>query len=139
MGDTGDTTEESSHVSFIMGERAINREVTDIIMELMETAPALIPNPDPGKPNLKQCHILWDHIGGVTKNVAPDATSFYWRDGVYVMTAMVNWQTEDQSEEAFAWTNLCKERLTPHALEGKAAYLNYIDGYLENWQGLLWQ
>lgn len=122
------------HVSFIMGEGAITREVTDIIMDLMATAPALIPNPDKSKPNLKQCHILWDHIGGVTKDVSPNATAFYWRDGVYVMTAMVNWQYPEQASKAFAWTQRCKELLTPFSLEGKAAYLNYIDGTLVNWQ-----
>ncbi|MFT6915363.1 MAG: FAD/FMN-containing dehydrogenase [Motiliproteus sp.] len=122
------------HVSFIMGEGAITREVTDIIMDLMGAAPALIPNPDPSKPDLNQCHILWDHIGGVTKNVASDATSFYWRDGVFVMTAMVNWQFAEQAAKAFSWTQRCKDLLTPFTLEGKAAYLNYIDSTLVNWQ-----
>lgn len=122
------------HVSVIMGEGAITPEVNDLIIELMECAPALMPNPDPEKPNLKQCHILWDNIGGVTKNVAKDETAFYWRDGAFVITAMVNWQTPEQSAEAFAWTQKCKDLLTPFALEGKAAYLNYIDGTLTNWQ-----
>lgn len=122
------------HVSFIMGEGAITPEVTDIIMELMESAPALTANPDPSKPAVKNAHILWDHIGGATKNVPKDATPFYWRDGVYVMTAMINWDKPEQSADAFAWAQRCKDKLTPYSLEGKAAYLNYIDGTLLNWQ-----
>ncbi len=122
------------HVSFIMAEGAITREVTNTIMELLETAPALIPNSDPTEPNKKQCHILWDNIGGVTKNIAKNATPFYWREGVYVMTAMIAWETEEQTPQAMAWSQRCKELLAPHSIEGKAAYLNYIDDTLDNWQ-----
>nr|WP_315463682.1 FAD-binding protein [uncultured Rhodoferax sp.] len=122
------------HVSFVLGEGAITPEVTDIILELMETAPPLIPNPEPGQPPLNKSHILWDHIGGVTKKVPADATAFFWRDGVYVMTAMINWQFPEQAAAAFAWTERCKEKLTPFCLEGQAAYVNYIDSTLQNWQ-----
>lgn len=122
------------HVSFIMGEKAITPKVNNIILDLLESAPALIANDDPAKPNLKNCHILWDNIGSFTSTIPAEQTAFYWREGVYVMTAMITWQTPNQASQAFEWAQRCKDLLTPFALEGKAAYVNYIDGTLTDWQ-----
>jgi len=122
------------HVSFIMGEGAIKTEVSDKISKLMAEAPALVPSRHDPSVMVKNAHILWDHIGKQTATVSPEDTPFYWREGEYVMTAAINWSKVEQTKEALRWANKCKEELTPFALEGKAAYVNYIDEYLENWQ-----
>lgn len=123
----------TNHISWIFGKRAITTKVTNKIIDLMQTAPALVKDPE-GGPNRKQCHLLWDHMGGKTETIAPDATPFYWRNGEYVMNAKISWSDNSQEEEALQWQQKCKDILTPYTLEGKASYLNYIDENLKNWQ-----
>lgn len=120
------------YVSFVLPDGAIVPEVTDQILELLETSPALVRGEDGGWVNKN--NILWDNIGGVTTLVPAEATAFPWRDGVYVMSAKAVWSEADQTAEAYAWTDRCREVFTPYAIEGKAAYLNYIDGSLTDWQ-----
>jgi FAD/FMN-containing dehydrogenase len=120
------------HVSFVLGHGAITPEVTGRIFELIDSSPALVDNP--GGADGNGCHILWDHVGGAASRVERDETAYFWRDGVYVMTAKVQWSNPHQQAEAMAWAEKCKEVLTPYTLEQKAAYLNYIDPTLKNWQ-----
>jgi len=122
-----------NHISWIFGKRAITTEVTNKIIDLMKEAPALIKDPK-GGPRRRNCHFLWDHMGGQTETIAPDATPFYWRNGEYVMNAKICWSDPSSKDEALQWQQKAKEILTPYTIEGKASYLNYIDENLDNWQ-----
>jgi len=115
------------HASVIIGEGGITKEVTDLIVSFIQESHTL--KGDPGR-----CHILWDHIGGATKKVAPGDTAFVWRDGVYVMTVLGRWTDPAMNQAYLDLVNKYKNALLPHAIQGKAAYLNYIDSTVENWQ-----
>ena len=120
------------HVSLIFAEGAITQEVSNIIHDLMLTSPALAKDKDGNL--VQKNHILWDHAGGVMKKIPSNATAYYWRDGVYVLTAKVQWSDRSQTAIAMKWANTVKEKLTPFALNQQASYLNYIDATLANWQ-----
>jgi len=121
------------HVSFILPKGVISEQfVTDLVM-LMKDSPRLGLKGESGK-RKNQCHILWDHIGGKTTETAPAATAFYWRGGEFVMTAKVVWSDPRDEAQALAWTTWCKEVLTKYAIDGQAAYINYIDAQLAGWE-----
>ena len=122
------------HSSFVLPDGAITPEVTDKIFDLIQNSPALVPSTDGSNKMLNKNHILWDNIGGATTTVGAKDTAFFWRDGVYVLTCKVQWSDPSQEVEAYAWATRCKEVLTPYCVKGKAAYLNYIDATLEDWQ-----
>lgn len=122
------------HMSIILEEGAITQEVTETILDLMKKAPTLSPGASPGATPLNKCRIVWDHIGGATLRVSRDATPFPWRDGAYILDAMAQWGSEDQSNEALAWVNECRRRLSPYSIDKRAAYLNYIDAGLKDWR-----
>lgn len=122
------------HMSIILEEGAITQEVTQTILDLMKEAPTLSPGASPGTSPVNKCRIVWDHIGGATSRVSRDATAFPWRNGTYVLDAMAQWGSEDQSDEALAWVNKCRRLLAPFSIDGRAAYLNYIDAGLEDWR-----
>ncbi|GBB98355.1 hypothetical protein RclHR1_03200005 [Rhizophagus clarus] len=113
------------HGSFIFAEGAITPEVVGIITGLMKESKKI---------EGSSCHILWDHIGGVTKNIKPDDTAFPWRDGVYVTTVKAQWTDPNMCETMFNFVDRVKKLLVPHSVQGKAAYINYIDSTVENWQ-----
>ena len=122
------------HMSIILEEGAITQEVTETILDLMKKAPRLSPGASPGTSPVNKCRIVWDHIGGATSRVSRKATPFPWRNGTYVLDAMAQWGSEDQSEEALAWVNECRRRLAPFSIDKRAAYLNYIDAGLKDWR-----
>ncbi|CAG8555270.1 26872_t:CDS:1 [Dentiscutata erythropus] len=116
------------HGSFIFAEGAITSEVTNIIVKLMEEAKMFEPN------SVSGCHILWDHIGGATTKFKPEETAFPWRDGVYAATIKAQWVDPAMHKKMFEFVDRAKALLLPHAIQGKAAYINYIDSTVENWQ-----
>lgn len=115
------------HASVIIAEGGITKEVTDLIVSFVKESHTI--KNDPG-----QCSILWDHIGGATKKVAPSDTAFFWREGVYVMTVLAQWTDATMNQTYLDFVNKCKNAFLPHAIKGKAAYLNYIDSTVKNWQ-----
>ncbi|KAK5170486.1 uncharacterized protein LTR77_005074 [Saxophila tyrrhenica] len=122
------------HASFIFAEGSITPELNSKISSLVAEAVELLGITDSNGPNDPKCHILWDHIGGATTRTASQETPFYWRQGHYVSTIKVQWTDPAQGEKMMDFTAKCKTVLLPHAIEQKAAYLNYIDGTVPNWQ-----
>ncbi|KAF4620737.1 hypothetical protein D9613_001013 [Agrocybe pediades] len=115
------------HASVILPNNDVTPAVTDLIVSLVKESHTL-----PGDPG--QCSILWDHIGQATTKVKSDDTAFFWRDGFYVMTILVQWLDPAQNQKYLDFADKCKNSFLPFAIQGKAAYLNYIDSTVQNWQ-----
>ncbi|EUC61177.1 FAD-binding domain protein [Rhizoctonia solani AG-3 Rhs1AP] len=112
------------HISFILGQGAITPAFVNQVYGLMKRAQTMFP----------KAHFLWGHIGGKTAEHATDATPFPWREGMYVCNLKVAWRDPSHQVAADEFLNAAWLDLKVHALEQKAAYLNYIDPQLPNWQ-----
>ncbi|KAG8752582.1 hypothetical protein FRC11_008226 [Ceratobasidium sp. 423] len=118
------------HASFVFAEGGITPAVVSAIVELMGESYQLLQKYDrEGK-----SHVLWDHIGGQTTQVGPKDTAFFWRDGFYVSNFKIQWTHPGIADKMFAFVAKVKETLLPHTIQGKAAYVNYIDSTVANWQ-----
>ncbi|KAH7349160.1 hypothetical protein BKA66DRAFT_431746 [Pyrenochaeta sp. MPI-SDFR-AT-0127] len=122
------------HASFIFAEGAITRQVSSVIYDLLVEAVKRLNITDDNGDNDPKCHILWDHIGAATTKIGPQDTAFYWRQGHYVSTVKVQWTDPTQGPKMMDFMASCQAKLLPFAIEKKAAYLNYIDGTIPNWQ-----
>ena len=122
------------HASFIFAEGAITPELTTKISDLVAEAVELLGITNENGPNDPKCHILWDHIGAATARVHPHDTAFFWRQGNYVSTVKVQWVNPNLGPKMMDFIAKCKTVLLPYAIEQKAAYINYIDGTVPNWQ-----
>ncbi|KDN68819.1 hypothetical protein CSUB01_05893 [Colletotrichum sublineola] len=121
------------HASFIFAEGAITPEVTAKISNLVEEATRVVGITDNNEVNDPKCHILWDHIGAETEQIASDETPFPWRKGHYVSTLKVQWADETKQND-MEFVCKCKAELLPYAIDKKAAYINYIDATVADWQ-----
>jgi hypothetical protein len=122
------------HASFIFAEGAITPEFTAKISNLVEEATKVVGITDENGPNDPKCHVLWDHIGAATEKISPDATPFPWRQGHYVSNIKMQWTKEDKADEVLDFISKCKAELLLYAIDQKAAYINYIDVSVLNWQ-----
>ncbi|KAF5700208.1 isoamyl alcohol oxidase [Fusarium globosum] len=123
------------HASFIFAEGAITRELTAKISHIVEEATKVVGITDDNESNSPKCHVLWDHIGGATEEgIAPDATPFPWRQGHYVSNIKMQWTCPKKTKKVHDFIRKCQAELLPHAIEQKAAYINYIDRNVRNWQ-----
>ncbi|EKM76727.1 hypothetical protein AGABI1DRAFT_115615 [Agaricus bisporus var. burnettii JB137-S8] len=114
------------HTSFIFGQGAITPTVTKAITSLMEESHELL-----GRKG--KSHFLWDMAGYKSTTVAPDATPYYWREGIYIIAFKLQWEDPAMKASVLAFTEKIKNTLQPHALEHRAAYLNYIDPTVDDW------
>ncbi|KAG8999831.1 hypothetical protein FRB94_005889 [Tulasnella sp. JGI-2019a] len=117
------------HVSFIFADEAITPEVTNEINALMEQFAEF-----KHQGGLCDAHILWDHVGGATARVASKNTAYFWRDGHYVTTFKIKWALPEMEQSMLDFARHVTDRLARFAIQGKAAYLNYIDSTVEHWQ-----
>nr|WCO08188.1 RNase T2 protein [Pestalotiopsis microspora] len=122
------------HASFIFAEGAITPEVNQKISNLVKEAASHLNIKNGTQLNAPKCHVLWDHVGGATERVEATDTPYFWRKGHYVSTVKAQWTDPAKSEEAMEFIAKCKKELLPYAIEHKAAYLNYIDGTVGNWE-----
>ncbi|KAL8739640.1 MAG: hypothetical protein Q9190_007578 [Brigantiaea leucoxantha] len=122
------------HASFIFAEGTITSELTAKISNLVAEAAELLGITDENKQDDPKFHILWDHIGAATARVRPEHTAFFWRQGNYVSTIKMQWKDPEQGPKIMDFIVKCKTVLMPYAIEQKAAYLNYIDCTVLNWQ-----
>ncbi|KAF5677445.1 fad linked oxidase [Fusarium circinatum] len=123
------------HASFIFAEGAITRELTAKISGIVEEATKVVGITDKNLPNSPKCHVLWDHIGGATEEgIASDATPFPWRQGHYVSNIKMQWTCANKTKQVHDFIRKCQAELLPYAIEQKAAYINYIDRNVRNWQ-----
>ncbi|EWZ30295.1 hypothetical protein FOXYS1_11947 [Fusarium oxysporum] len=122
------------HASFIFAEGAITPELTATISRIVEEATKVVGITDDNLPNSPKCHVLWDHIGGATEKIASDATPFPWRQGHYVSNIKMQWTCANKTKQVHDFIRKCQAELLPHAIGQKAAYINYIDRNVEDWQ-----
>lgn len=122
------------HASFVFAEGAITPELNTKISNLVQEATEVVGITDDNNVNDPKCHITWDHIGAATERRDPEDTPFYWRNGHYVSTIKMQWTNEAKADEILEFIGKCKAVLLPHAIEQKAAYLNYIDATVPNWE-----
>ncbi|ELU36372.1 FAD binding domain-containing protein [Rhizoctonia solani AG-1 IA] len=113
-----------SHISVVLEHGSIKDGFIKDVDDLMEEA----------RHKFHAAHFLWVHIGGKTK-ARSDISPFPWRTGHYVCNLKISWHDEEDTKEAAnflqnAWTSLKK-----HAIEKRAAYVNYIDPLLDPWDG----
>ncbi|KAF4467368.1 fad linked oxidase [Fusarium albosuccineum] len=122
------------HASFIFAEGAITPELNAKISSIIKEASELVGITDENEYNNPKCHFLWDHIGAKTEERRPEDTAFWWRQGHYVSNIKLQWTDPEKSDEIMSFICKCKEILLPYAIEGKAAYINYIDSTVFDWE-----
>ncbi|KAG8722578.1 hypothetical protein FRC09_006049 [Ceratobasidium sp. 395] len=129
------------HLSFILGDHGVTKDLVDEIYRLMGEARKTFP--EGGK-----AHFLWGHIGDRTSkyesvdndgrpilvDYRSDDTPFPWREGRYVCNLKLAWNVSDGEKAANQYLKDAWDALHPFALGKKAAYVNYIDSELVNWQ-----
>ena len=85
--------------------------------------------------NLKEGGIILDTFGGAINRVAPDATAFVHRNALFSAQYSANWTTGDSDTvvvENYSW--LMNTWQTMRQFASGAAYQNYIDPNLSDWQ-----
>ncbi|CCO35510.1 putative FAD-linked oxidoreductase yvdP [Rhizoctonia solani AG-1 IB] len=117
------------HASFVFDKNALNHWLVDLINKLTQEAYTRFYLTGKG-----DSHFLWDHIGGRASEYKSTDTPFPWRDGVYVSTMKVKWNNEKDTSEMMDFILKCKRWLQPFTIQKKAAYLNYIDSTVDDWQ-----
>ncbi|KAI0118508.1 FAD-binding domain-containing protein [Hypoxylon sp. NC0597] len=122
------------HASFIFAEGKITQELNTKISDIVAEASRLVGITDQDGPDDPKCFFLWDHMGAATSRLDARATPFYWRQGHYASEIKLLWKNPDQGPKMMAFFVKCYKVLGPYAIEQKAAYLNYIDGGINNWQ-----
>ncbi len=76
-----------------------------------------------------------DSYGGAINRIAPDATAFIHRDAQFSAQYTANWKADAQDSVItanYSWLNDLWQRMRPYA--SGAAYQNYVDPDLSNWQ-----
>jgi hypothetical protein len=122
------------HASFIFAEGAITPELTSTVARLVKEASAVVGITDENKINQPKCDFSWSHIGAKTEEVPAEDTAFYWRNGHYAANFTVQWADKKKRHDVMKFMAKCQAKLSPFAIDGKAAYVNYIDGTVQNWQ-----
>ena len=120
--------------SFILPEGAITPELTSTVNGLMNEAATIVGITDENERNSPKCYFKWLHIGGQTSKTPSTDTAFYWRDGHYVASMKIQWTDVSKRESILDFIAKCQDQLLPFAIEKKAAYVNYIDGAVSNWE-----
>ena len=115
------------HISFILGQGAITPAVTKSIIQIMEDSHKFLDGQGKSR-------VMWHMGGGKIKDVAPDATPYYWREGAYVVEFKLQWTDRERNPEMLAFLDKVKKTLMPYALEGRASYLNYLATSIDDWQ-----
>lgn len=86
-------------------------------------------------PTLGEGGIGIDAFGGAINRVAPDATAFVHRNALFSIQYAATWNASDPASIVAAnhtWLNNMWQTMRPYA--SGAAYQNYIDSDLVNWQ-----
>ncbi|CAE6494576.1 unnamed protein product [Rhizoctonia solani] len=118
------------HTSFVFAERTLTPEVVKAINELMKETRDRLDTYDPkGK-----AYIIWVHLGGKTTKVNAEDTAFFWRDAAYVSYFKLQWYKREAMSEMIKLVEEVKENLLPYTIEKKAAYVNFVDRTIPNWQ-----
>jgi FAD/FMN-containing dehydrogenase len=79
--------------------------------------------------------VAFDALGGAVNRVAPDATAFVHRDGLFVAQFTTTWggnATSTQTSAQQDWLRGFHQTMTPYA--SGQAYQNYLDPELSGWQ-----
>ncbi len=79
--------------------------------------------------------VAFDALGGAVNRVAPDATAFVHRDGLFVAQFTTTWTTGASTAQTRAqqnWLRAFHQTMTPYA--SGQAYQNYLDPELAGWQ-----
>ncbi|CAE6395715.1 unnamed protein product [Rhizoctonia solani] len=120
----------SHWASLVFSQGAMTETVVSDITKLMEESRDLLNQYNPcGK-----SHLLWVHIGEETAKVGANDTAFFWRNGVYVCYFKIQWTRCGITDEMIKFVNKVKDKLVPHTIQGKAAYVNFVDRTIHNWQ-----
>ncbi|KAJ1300628.1 hypothetical protein OPQ81_002280 [Rhizoctonia solani] len=114
------------------GHGAITEGVVSAVTGLMCESRELLDKYDPW-PRGKS-HLLWVHIGEETAKIVPKDTAFPWRNGTYVCYFKMQWTRGDITSKMIDFVGKVKKALVPHTIEGKAAYVNFVDRTIQNWQ-----
>ncbi|WP_326854413.1 FAD-binding oxidoreductase [Actinocrinis sp.] len=79
--------------------------------------------------------VAFDALGGAVNRVAPDATAFVHRDGLFVAQFTTTWSegaASTQTNAQQSWLRAFHQTMTPYA--SGQAYQNYLDPELTGWQ-----
>ncbi|CAE6420095.1 unnamed protein product, partial [Rhizoctonia solani] len=127
-----DITFYSHWASLIFGQGSMTETVVSDITKLMDESHDLLHRHDPSG----MSHLLWVHIGEETAKVGAKDTAFFWRDGVYVCYFKIQWTRcgSDIKDRMFKFVDEVKAKLARHTIQGQAAYVNFVDETISNWQ-----
>ncbi|KDN44645.1 hypothetical protein RSAG8_05410, partial [Rhizoctonia solani AG-8 WAC10335] len=109
----------SHWASLVFGQGAMTEAVVSEITKLMGESRELLDQYNP----FGKSHLLWVHIGEETAKASAKDTAFFWRDGVYVCYFKIQWTRCTITQEMIKFVDKVKEKLVPHTIQGKAAYI----------------
>ncbi|KAF8464468.1 hypothetical protein BDZ91DRAFT_697832 [Kalaharituber pfeilii] len=74
------------------------------------------------------------HGGGKASEVGSHETAFPWRKGVYFGHIAIQWVDKWLETDMRGFYTTCRKKLVPYSMDGKAAFINFTDRDLRNWQ-----
>ncbi|PQE32235.1 FAD linked oxidase domain-containing protein [Rutstroemia sp. NJR-2017a WRK4] len=83
----------------------------------------------PGETGLLQ--VTFIHSGGAARQAAPDATAFRWREAVYYVYIMIQWDEKWLEYNMRTFLQTMKTRLHPFGIVPGATFINFPDDSLK--------
>ncbi|EUC54078.1 FAD-binding domain protein [Rhizoctonia solani AG-3 Rhs1AP] len=118
------------HTSFVFARGSLTLKVINEVDNLMQETRKRLDRCDPhGK-----AYIIWVQVGGKVNRVRAEDTAYYWRDAEYVSYFKLQWYKREAMGEMIKLVEEVKEKLLPYTIQGKAAYVNFVDRTISNWQ-----
>ncbi|CAE6399150.1 unnamed protein product [Rhizoctonia solani] len=118
------------HTPFIYGHRALSSDFISKVDTIMEELRGVLSRYDPNG----KAYLTWVHVGGKAAEVGAKDTAFYWRDASYVSYLKLQWYNRHATNAMIDYVRKVKQKLLPYTLQGKAAYVNFTDPTIPNWQ-----
>ncbi|RVD82642.1 uncharacterized protein DFL_007060 [Arthrobotrys flagrans] len=69
--------------------------------------------------------VTWIHSGGKVSEVGDSDTAYPWRQGVYNVYIMLQWDGKWLETDIRGWLQIFRRNLRQYSLEGQAAYVNF--------------
>ncbi|CAE6358474.1 unnamed protein product [Rhizoctonia solani] len=118
------------HTSFIFGNHALTSDVVSTVNKIMEELRVVLSKNDPNG----KAYLIWVHVGGKTSEVGAKDTAFFWRGSSYVSYFKLQWYDRHATNAMIDYVGEVKEKLLQYTIQGKAAYVNFTDPTIPNWQ-----
>ncbi|CEL59135.1 putative FAD-linked oxidoreductase YgaK OS=Bacillus subtilis (strain 168) GN=ygaK PE=3 SV=4 [Rhizoctonia solani AG-1 IB] len=118
------------HTSFIFGSEALKPDVVSTVDQIMEELRGVLSKHDPNG----KAYLIWVQVGGKTLKPGAKDTAFYWRDASYVSYFKLQWYDRHATNPMLDFVGNVKEKLVQYTIQQQAAYVNFTDPTIPNWQ-----